>query len=287
MKVTKTYKNIILKLKNIYIKTLKNKIRSTIIITAENQERFIERCLVSCLNQSIKNIEIIIIYTKLKNIKFLQKKYLLKNIIFLNVPKKINNPTQDQLFKIKQGFLISKGKYIFLLDGDDTYKKNKVKKVMNSIKNKKILFLDNYELNKDRISQINKIYKFKNSNLYKTVINAWPKGVCTSCIALDKNLLNEFFKKIEIKKFNYLAVDILLIIYCDIKYQVIKSTKTLTKKYYVKDSVDSSYVGFFNKYYWFRRSEQHDFYTYINKGIKINLDFLLTKSINFLLKSFN
>ena len=287
MKITKIYKNIILKLKNIYIKTLKNKIRSTIIITAENQEKFIERCLISCLNQSIKNIEIIIIYTKLKNIKLLQKKYFLENIIFLNIPKKINNPTQDQLFKIKQGFLISKGKYIFLLDGDDTYKKNKVKKVMNSIKNKEILFLDNYELNKGRINQINKIYQFKNSNLYKTLINAWPKGVCTSCIALDKNLLNNFFKKIEIKKFNYLAIDILLVIYCDIKYQVIKSTKTFTKKYYIKDSVDSSYVGFFNKYYWFRRSEQHDFYTYINKGIKINLDFLLTKSINFLLKSFN
>ena len=77
---------------------MNNKIKSTIIVTAENQEKFIERCLKSCLNQSVKNIEIIIIYTKLKNIKILQKKYLTKNITFLNIPKKINNPTQDQLF---------------------------------------------------------------------------------------------------------------------------------------------------------------------------------------------
>ena len=198
---------------------MKNKIKSTIIITAENQERFIERCLKSCLNQSVKNIEIIIVFTKLKNINTLRRKYLSKNIIFLNIPKKINNPTQDQLFKIKQGLLISKGKYIFLLDGDDVYKKNKIKVVMNSIKDQKALFLDNY---KNNIKQINKVHGFKETNLYKTLINAWPKGVCTSCIVLNRDLLNEFFKKIKIKKFNYLAIDILLTIYCDIKYMVIK-----------------------------------------------------------------
>ena len=266
---------------------MKNKIESTIIITAENQERFIERCIKSCLSQSVKNIEIIIIFTKLKNINALKRRYLSKNIIFLNIPKKINKPTQDQLFKIKQGLLISKGKYIFLLDGDDAYKKNKVKEAINSIKDKKILFLDNYENNKSNIKQINKVHGFKETNLYITLINAWPKGVCTSCIALNRDLLNEFFRNIKIKKFNYLAIDILLTIYCDIKYRVIKPTKTLTKKYYVKDSVDSSYVGFFNKYYWFRRSEQHDFYTYINKSIKLNLDFIVTKIINFLLKALN
>ncbi len=210
-----------------------------------------------------------------------------KNIVFLSIPKKNNKPTQDQLFKIKQGLLISRGKYIFLLDGDDTYKKNKVKEAINSIKDKKVLFLDNYENNKNDIKQINKVHGFKETNLYKTLINAWPKGVCTSCIVLNRELLNEFFKKIKIKKFNYLAIDILLTIYCDIKYMVIKSTKTLTKKYYVENSVDSSYVGFFNKYYWFRRSEQHDFYTYINKSTKLNLDFIVTKIINFLLKVLN
>ena len=266
---------------------MKNKIKSTIIITAENQEKFIERCLKSCLNQLAKNIEIIIIFTKLKNINTLQRKYLSKKIIFLNIPKKINNPTQDQLFKIKQGLLKSKGKYIFLLDGDDTFKKNKVEEAISSIKDKKILFLDNYENDKNNIKQVNKVHQFKTTNLYKTIINTWPKGVCTSCIALNRDLLNEFFKKIKIKKFNYLAIDILLTIYCDIKYKIMKSTKTLTKKYYVKESVDSSFVGFFNKYYWFRRSEQHDFYTYINKSTKLNLDFILTKIINFIFKVLN
>ena len=266
---------------------MKNQIKASIIITAENQERFIERCLKSCLNQSVKNIEIIIIFTKLENISALKKRYLSKNIVFLNITKKINKPTQDQLFKIKQGFLISKGKYIFLLDGDDTYKKNKVKEAISYIKDKKILFLDNYENNKNNFKQINKVQGFKETNLYKTLINAWPKGVCTSCIAINRDLLNEFFRKIKIKKLNYLAIDILLTIYCDIKYKIIKSKKILTKKYYQKKSVDSYYIGFFNKYYWFRRSEQHDFYTYINKNTKINLDFFITKIICLILKALN
>ena len=269
------------------IKSIKNKIKSSIIITAENQERFIERSLKSCLKQSVKDIEIIIIFTKLKNISTLKKKYLSKNIVFLNIKKKINKPTQDQLFKIKQGFLISKGKYIFLLDGDDTYKKNKIKEAVNSIKNKKVLFLNNYENNKNNIKQVNKVHGFKETNLYKTLINAWPKGICTSCIALNRDLLSDFFKKIKIKKFNYLAIDILLTIYCDIKYRVIKSKKILTKKYYQNKSVDSFYVGFFNKYYWYRRSEQHDFYTYINKSTKLNLDFIVTKIIYLVLKALN
>jgi cellulose synthase/poly-beta-1,6-N-acetylglucosamine synthase-like glycosyltransferase len=67
---------------------LKNKIKSTIIITAENQERFIERCIKSCLNQSVKNIEIIIIFTKLKNINVLKKKIFIKKYSFFKHHKK-------------------------------------------------------------------------------------------------------------------------------------------------------------------------------------------------------
>lgn len=266
---------------------MNNRIKSTVIITAENQERFIERCLKSCLTQTVKNIEIIIIFTKLKNLNVLKKRYLSKNIVFLKIAKKINKPTQDQLFKIKQGFLISKGKYIFLLDGDDAFRKNKVKETIDYIKDKNALFLDRYENNKDNIKQINQVPSFKETNLYKTLINAWPKGVCTSCIVLHRDLLNEFFNNIKTKKFNYLAIDILLAIYCDIKHKLIKYPKILTKKYHVTDSVDSSYVGFFNKYYWLRRSEQHDFYTYMNKSTKLNLDFIITKFVYFLIKSLN
>ena len=156
---------------------------------------------------------------------------------------------------------------------------------MNSLKNKKILFLDNYVNIQNNRVVINKVYKFKDTNFYKTTINAWPKGICTSCIALNSSLLNQFFKELKIEKNNYLAIDILLTIYCDAKYKIIKSTKILTKKYYVKNSVDAFYLGLFNKYYWLRRSEQHKFYSYINKNKNINLDLILTRIVNFFIKT--
>ena len=68
---------------------MKNRFEATIIITAEKQERFIERSIKSCLKQSIKNIEIIVVFTKLKNINDLQRKYFLKNIKFLHIKKKL------------------------------------------------------------------------------------------------------------------------------------------------------------------------------------------------------
>ena len=48
--------------------------KSTIIITAENKEKTIYKTVKSCLNQTYKNIEIIVAYSKLKNEKKLKKK---------------------------------------------------------------------------------------------------------------------------------------------------------------------------------------------------------------------
>jgi len=279
-----TYVSIIKKLKKCLFKKLKNKIKATIIITAEKQEKFIERCIKSCLRQSINDIEIIVVFTKLKNIDFLKKKFFLKNLIFLKVKRKFNNSTQDQLFKIKRGFLISKGGYIFLLDGDDVFKKEKVRKVINFIKNKKILYLDSFENIKNKKKVVNRVPEIKKSKLYTQLINPWPKNICTSCISLNRRLLKEFFKQVEIKKYNYMAIDILLVIYIAIKYKIFQSKQVLTEKYFVESSVDSYYVGLFNRFYWLRRMEQHNFYSYIRKSKKINLDLILTKLINFFIK---
>ena len=49
-------------------------IKNTIIITAENKENTINKTIQSCLNQTYKNLEIIIVYSKLRNEKILKKK---------------------------------------------------------------------------------------------------------------------------------------------------------------------------------------------------------------------
>ena len=49
-------------------------VEASIIITAENKEKFIYKTIKSCLNQNFLNYEIIVIYSHLDNEKFLKKK---------------------------------------------------------------------------------------------------------------------------------------------------------------------------------------------------------------------
>ena len=92
----------------------------SVIITAEYKENYVKRCIESCLNQNAKNFELIICYTKLKNENLIKKKFSQPNIKFLKIKKKLKNKTQDQFYKIFQGFKISRGDIISLLDGDGT-----------------------------------------------------------------------------------------------------------------------------------------------------------------------
>ena len=263
---------------------MKKKIKVSVIITAEKKERYIERSINSCLDQSYSNVEIIVAYTNLKNIIFLKKKFLLKNVIFLRIKKKIRISTQDQLFKIYKSLAVSKGQYIFLMDGDDCFKEWKIKKIVTKVHKLNVLSLDSFhEIHNKKIKNV-KTSLLKNNKIYKTLINPWPKNICTSCISLDRKLLSEFFKKIKIKNFKFVAVDALLVIYFSIKKKILKSEEIMTEKYSVEDSVDSYFIGIFNKFFWLRRLEQHNFYNSQLGEKKMNLDFILTKFITFLIK---
>ena len=75
-----------------------------VIITAENKEKYISDTIESCLNQNnTKRLKIIVIYSKLKNEKYLKKKFKnKKKIIFLKSSVKKKLPMHDQLYKLKK-----------------------------------------------------------------------------------------------------------------------------------------------------------------------------------------
>ena len=99
----------------------------SVLINNYNNQNFLKKSIDSCLNQTYKNLEIIIFDDKsTDNSKKILKKIKNKKIkkIF-NLRKKSGSSALNQLNAINRSFLKSKGDLIFLLDSDDYFLKNK------------------------------------------------------------------------------------------------------------------------------------------------------------------
>ena len=260
-------------------------VENTVIITAENKEKTISRTIKSCIDQTNKKFEIIIAYSKLRNEKKIKQKFNLKNIFFYKIKKKLKNKVHDQIYKIKQLTKISRGKNIFLLDGDDLFNKKKIETISKLLKLKNVMILDEYKITSNQKKFTRKIKSYKENFYFKELVNDWPKDVCTSAISIKKSLLLNFFNTINFKRYNFLAIDILLAIYCNKKDKLLRINKNLTYKVDTLNSVDKSFIGLLNKYYWLRRMEQHIYNMHIKKKKYLSVDFLFTYIICFLIKN--
>lgn len=89
----------------------------SIIIPAYNIEKYIERSILSCIQQSFKNIEIIVINdASTDNTLQIINKMKVKDNRIKVINKKKN---QGCIEARKSGFEIAKGEYIMFVDGDD------------------------------------------------------------------------------------------------------------------------------------------------------------------------
>lgn len=255
----------------------------TIIINGENQENLIKRCINSCLKQTYKKIQIIVVHNNLKNIILIKNIYK-KKILFLKIKKKIQNETQDQLYKIKNTIPYIKGEYVFLLDGDDYFLRNKISQILKKLINKKILIQDNYYELKNNKKKITKQQNYKEYKIYKYLVNNWPKRICTSSQALPTKILKEFFKYKNPFKWKNLAIDAQLAIFCKYKFSVKYIKNAYTVKNILQYSVDKKYQNILNKDYWLRRMEQHTLNNSYEKKIFRGIDFLFCYLINLFIK---
>jgi len=254
-----------------------------VLINAEKQENSIQRSINSCLKQNYQNIQIIAVYNNLQNIDLLKKEYK-KKIFFLKINKKIQNPIQDQLYKIKKSIPYIKKNYIFLLDGDDYFLKNKIYNILKKLKNKNLLIQDNYyELINDK-KKIVKQQNYKEYKIYKYFINDWPRRISTSTQAMPVNILKEFFKYNNPFRWKFLAIDAQLAIFCKYKFNFKNLEAAYTVKKITNNSVDKKYQKIFNKNFWLRRMEQHRLNNHYKKRLFNGLDFLLCNLINLFIK---
>lgn len=131
----------------------------SIIIPVYNTEDYLDKCLSSILNQTYKNIEVIIIDDSStdNSYKILQK--------FQNKDKRIillQQKNSGQGVARNKGIKISKGKYIFFVDSDDRITKDMVKEMVLEIEKTKSdfsSFLISFEDSKSK-----RVYKKKFNN---------------------------------------------------------------------------------------------------------------------------
>ena len=119
------------KLKN--SQNVKNAVYFSIIIPVYNTEKYLSRCLNSVVNQTFKNIEIIIVNDASQgNCKEIVEEYLKKD----NRIKYIEHSENKSLLQArKTGNIASTGKYIMYVDSDDEIEINACEEIFNVIKN--------------------------------------------------------------------------------------------------------------------------------------------------------
>lgn len=251
----------------------------SILINTHNQKQFLNKAIFSCINQKFKDYEVIIVDTSDKKSLNVPKK---KNIKYFFKKKKFVQPELNQLYKVKYGFQKSKGKYIILMDGDDKFSSKKLTYLNNLSEKKKIFFnQDIPNLYFQKIEKIKslKIKNYKKKFLFQRFINNWPQVYGTSSILINSNLLNSFFEKAKPFKWPLLAIDIQLLIFCKIFYNVTNYGNSLTLKRIHSRNLGNKYLKLFSRKFWIRRNMQFKYNSFLRKKNIINIDCLFTNLI--------
>ena len=132
-------------------------IKFSIIIAAYNIEKYINRCLESVVNQTYKNIEIVVVNdgSTDRTLEIINKYAQTYDIITV-----YNQENKGLIEARKSGFRISKGEYVLFVDGDDWLERYAVEYLNKElVKNKDIDIL---------IFDFNKVYfnRLKNESVF-------------------------------------------------------------------------------------------------------------------------
>lgn len=263
----------------------------SILINNYNNQKFIKKSILSCLNQSYKNIEIIIYDDKSndnsQNIINKFKDVRIKKIF--NKTKKNNSSALNQLDAIYKSFKCSKGEIVFLLDGDDFFKPDKIKLITN---------IFNKYKNVDFI-QDNPTYffpeenKFIKKNIKRKIftLHTWPYFNPTSTMVFKRKFFDILLKEISFSKSNYKNVffDARAFIYIHFfkkNYLQIRESFTIYTQNISGDTI--SKYNKMNFSWWKRRKEYHHYVDELFKRknkYRINLfDYYITLLINIFFK---
>ena len=194
----------------------------SILITNYNKGKFLDKSLRAVCNQDFKNYEIILYddCSTDNSIDIIQKYKKIKLIINKSNNKKKSSPI-NQIKGILECVKKSKGNIICLLDADDFFKKDKLKKIDQ-------FFLKNANLNCVFDMPLNNLAQFSFKKKIQK-FSIWPTIFPTSCISLRRNFMINFLKNVNKNNFPHLEIDARLTIFskfCMNEYNIINKNLT-------------------------------------------------------------
>ena len=249
----------------------------SVVIANYNSSSYIQQCIDSLNSQTYKNLEIIFfddnssdnsldIIRKFSNVKIIENKVQTK---FGSI---------NQLNAFKKAVEISDGDIIFLLDGDDYFKNEKIEKIVHYFQdNQKANIVFDYPI----MVEGDKILNVRaRNNIFKTY---WPYIHPTSCISIKRDCFNELIKFISIKDFTDVWIDLRICLFSKYilkEFHILNENLTFYRK--TNSNISSNFVKF-SKNWWKRRRQSHQFFQKFAEDNKINFsknfDFFLTKMI--------
>jgi len=159
----------------------------TVIIPYYKKKKYIKKTIKSVIDQSYKNIEIIIIYDNETDaeLNYIKKLKILDSRIKLIV----NNKNIGAGKSRNRGIQIAKGKYISFLDSDDLWKKDKLKKQLRIMKRKNLSITHtSYEI----IEKNNKIIGHRVARTFNNVDSLMRScDIGLSTVVIKKSILKK------------------------------------------------------------------------------------------------
>ena len=171
----------------------------SIIIPYYKKKKFFKKTFISAVNQSSKNIEIIIIYddNSKSELKFIKKIVQNKK----NTKVLVNSKNIGAGLSRNRGIKKSKGEYLAFLDADDLWKKNKLQKQIRFMNTNKIdASFTGYQIMDEKNNIFgSRISKKKIS--YNNLIYSCDIGLSTVVIRKQKLInLNCYFPSLKTKE---------------------------------------------------------------------------------------
>jgi glycosyltransferase involved in cell wall biosynthesis len=260
----------------------------SILVLNYNNSKLLNRSINSCINQTYKNLEILIFDDKstdnsIEILKKIKKKHKIR--FFVNKFNKFSEAALDA----KNGYMTllkySKGEIIFLLDSDDYFKKSKISTVINAFKkNRNIDLIQDLPLIKNK----NKIKNQKNKN---NILSYWPYFSPESCLSFRKKFIKKF-NKVNSNFSNELEYKNVWFGFrlCIFSYFITKSFYSLNENLTIYESQgESKKYKIFGLNWFKRRLSSFNYLKKISKNridLKNNYDFLITKIFIKFLKLF-